>query len=344
MSVTPPTDQPRRSRRTAWPPYAIGALLVVALLGVVAWNVQLPYMAFSAGPVHDASNTIVAEEVEVHPANGELLVLTVAAQGVNPFEGLIAGFDSTVDLVRRDAVRRPDETDEDYRNRVLQQMEDSNHRSILVAMEYLGYGMVPVEVVINDFVEDSQAATVLELGDTITGINDVAVTRIEDVRAALEGLSPGDTILVTVDRQGVVATVEVELAEREDEPGEPLIGVLLGELTEPPFPIRIESGDIGGPSAGMMHALAIIDTLTEGSLTKGNVIAGTGTVTDEGIVGNVGSIRQKVVAAEAAGASHILVPEGNYQLALTADRREIEIVPVATIHDAIEFLESLDPA
>lgn len=120
-----------------------------------------------------------------------------------------------------------------------------------------------------------------------------------------------------------------------------MIGIVLGELTEPPFPIEIEAGDVGGPSAGMMHAIAIIDFLTEGELTGGRVIAGTGTIDLEGNVGSIGGIRQKVVGAEAAGADVILVPERNYESALTADRESIEIVPVATLDDAVTYLEGL---
>ena len=93
-----------------------------------------------------------------------------------------------------------------------------------------------------------------------------------------------------------------------------------------------------------MHTLAIIDTLTEGELTKGHVIAGTGTIRVDGTIGNIGGIRQKVVASEAAGATHILVPAGNYESALTAERESIEIVPIETIDDALEFLENLKAA
>jgi len=120
-----------------------------------------------------------------------------------------------------------------------------------------------------------------------------------------------------------------------------MIGIVLGELTEAPFPIEIQAGDVGGPSAGMMHAIAIIDTLTEGELTQGRIIAGTGTIAPDGSVGSIGGIRQKVVAAEAAGADIILVPLGNYESALTAERRDIEIVPVATLGEALAYLEGL---
>jgi len=330
-----------RQKSASWPLYLIGGLLAAATLSVVAWNVELPYLAYSAGPVSDAADTVVAEEVEFFPPEGELLMLTVITQDVNIFEALIAGFDPTIDLVRKQAVRRAGETDEEYRNRVLQQMDDSNFRSIAVALDYLGYELVPTEVVINDIVEDVPAAALLELGDTIVSVNGITVATLGDVSPALEGRQVGDLIELTVRRDGELVDLDVELAEREDEPGVPMIGIVLGELTEPPFPIDIEAGDVGGPSAGMMHTIAIVDALTEGELTNGHIVAGTGTIDFDGNVGNIGGIRQKVVGAEAAGAEFILVPAGNYESALTAPRETIEIVPVATLHEAIEFLEDL---
>lgn len=334
----------RRQRSSSWPVYLIGALFALGVFSTAAWNVELPYLAFSAGPVSDAADSVVADEVAIYPPEGELLMLTVVSQDVNVFEALIAGVDPTIDLVRKQAVRREGESDEEYRNRVLQQMDDSNYRSVAVALRHLGYELVPTEVVVNDFVEDVPAASVLELGDSIEEIDGTPISSVSDIRSVLEGLKVGDTLEMTISRDGEDATVTVELAERDDEPGAPMIGVMLGELTEPPFPVAIEAGDVGGPSAGMMHTLAIIDTLTEGELTGGNVIAGTGTISLDGSVGSIGGIRQKVVAAEAAGADYILVPEGNYESALTAERKSIEIVPVATIDDAIDFLESLEPA
>lgn len=327
-----------------WPVYLIGALFLFGLLGTALWSVELPYLAYSPGEVSDAADSIVVDEVDVYPPEGELLMLTVIAPEVNVFEALIAGFDPTIDLVRREAVRRVGETDEEYRNRVLQQMDDSNYRSVAVALDYLGYDLVPTEVVVNEFVEGVPAQSVLELGDTIREVNGLPVSSALEIRPMIEDLEPGDTIDVTVLRNGTESTFEVELVERDDEPGVAMIGVSLGELTAPPFPLEISAGDVGGPSAGMMHTLAIIDILTEGELTKGNVVAGTGTIRMDGTVGNIGGVRQKVVAAEAAGADYLLVPEGNYQTALTAPRKSIQIIPVATLSDAISFLETLDQA
>lgn len=322
----------------------MSALFALGFMAVIAWNIEIPYLAYSAGPVSDAADTVITEEVAYYPPDGELLMLTVVSQDVNVFEAAIAGVDPTVDLVRKQKVRREGESDEEYRNRTLQQMDDSNFRSIAVAIEYLGYEMVPYAVVVNEIVEGVPAADVLELGDTIVEVNGHEINGVEDFAPALEGYEVGDVVAITVDRAGSLVELDVPLAEREDEPGVPMIGIVLGELTEPPFPIQIESGDVGGPSAGMMHAIAIIDSLTEGELTHGLVIAGTGTIRLDGTVGNIGGVRQKVVGAEAAGAEYILVPQGNYETALTAERDDIEIVPVETLDEAIEFLESLATA
>jgi len=333
-----------RSDNVSWPLYLIGALIIVGFLSLVGWNIELPYLAYSAGPVSDAADSVVAAEVDVYPPDGELLMLTVVSQDVNIFEALIAGVDPTVDLVRKEAVRREGETDEEYRNRVLQQMDDSNFRAISVALEYLGYEMVPSEVVVNEIVDGVPAASVIELGDTIRRVNDVEIERVADFGPALAGFEVGDLVRIDVEREGSIVELEVELAEREEEPGTPMIGIVLGELTEAPFPISIEAGDVGGPSAGMMHTIAIIDALTEGELTGGRVIAGTGTIQLDGSVGSIGGIRQKVVGAEAAGAEYILVPAGNYEAAITAERSSIEIVSVATLDEAVTFLEALEPA
>jgi PDZ domain-containing protein len=338
------TTEDRTKRSASWPLYLIGALFVVGFLSIVAWNFELPYLAYSAGPVSDAADSVVVDEIDFYPPDGELLMLTVVTQDVNLFEAFIAGVDPTVDLVRKEAVRREGESDEEYRNRVLQQMDDSNFRSIAVALNYLGYDLVPTEVVINEIVPGAPAEEVLELGDTVVGVNGVKVETVDDIARALEGSEVGDLIDITVARGETEVELEVELAERDDQPGVPMIGIVPGELTQPPFPIEIRAGDVGGPSAGMMHAIAIIDSLTEGELTRGKVIAGTGTIDLDGNVGNIGGIRQKVVAAEAAGADYILVPAGNYESALTAEYHQIEIVSVGTLDEAIGFLESLETA
>ena len=331
----------QNERGSSWPLYLVGAFLGVGVLILGVWNLELPYLAFSSGPVSDAADAIVADEVDTYPPQGELLMLTVVSQDVNAFEALIAGVDPTIDLVPKEAYRQPDESEEDYRKRVLQQMDDSQTRAITVALEYLGYEMVPTEVLVTDLVADKPAADVLEIGDFVDVFNGTEIARSTDLTDALEGLEPGDVVDLEVTREGTAETLQVELAERDDQSGGAMIGIIVGELTEPPFPVSIRAGNVGGPSAGMMHALAIIDTLTPGEMTKGHIIAGTGTIQYDTTVGAIGGVRQKVVAAEAAGAQYILVPASNYEAALTAPRESIEIVSIATLQDAIDFLDGL---
>ena len=127
-------DQP--SSRSSWPLYLLGALFAAGVLLLAAWNIEIPYLAFSPGPVSDAADAIVAEQVDVYPPEGELLMLTLVSQDVNIFEAIIVGIDPTIDLVRRDRVRPPDESDEDYRERVLDQMDDSQQIAITVALDH----------------------------------------------------------------------------------------------------------------------------------------------------------------------------------------------------------------
>ncbi|MDH3462027.1 MAG: PDZ domain-containing protein [Acidimicrobiia bacterium] len=334
----------RSRNNSSWPLYLAGVLLFLGLSTLMLWNIELPYLAWSTGPVSDAADAIVIEGQPTFDPEGELLMLTVLSQDVNIFEALIAGLDPDIDLVRKENVRSPDESDEEYRTRVLAQMDDSQSRAISVALQELGFELVPRDVIVIEIIVGLPADAVLEPGDSINTVNGIEIVRSADVPAALDGLKPGDTVTLGITREGTKQQVELVLAARDDDPDAPIMGIVVRELTDPPFPVTIEAGNVGGPSAGMMHTLAIIDTLTPGEMTKGHVIAGTGTIQLDGSVGNIGGIRQKVAGAEAAGATIILVPAGNYEEALTADYEDIEIVPVATLQEALAYLEGLDPA
>ncbi len=336
--------QPQPRTEPSWPKYAASFLLFLGVLTLLLWNVELPYLAWSAGPVSDAADAVDIDGREIYTPDGELLMLTVVSQDVNVFEALIAGFDPSIDLVRKENVRPPDETDEAYRERVLTQMDDSQERAIAVALTELGIEMVPVDVIVTEILEALPADGVLKPGDSINSVGDVEIIRSTDLTDALEAYAPGDEVTLGITREGSEQEVALTLAARDDDPDSPIIGIVVRQLNDPPFPVAIEAGNVGGPSAGMMHALAIIDTLTPGEMTKGNVIAGTGTIQLDGSVGNIGGVRQKVAGAEAAGASYIMVPAGNYEEALTADRDDIEIIPIANIDEAVAFLENLESA
>lgn len=321
---------------------AFAGLFVVAGLSVAAWSIELPFLAFSPGPIGDAADAVeVDDSVPVFDVEGELYVLTVSSQGINPYELVVAAVDPSIDVVRRELVRREGETNEDYRIRQLQLMDQSKETAIRVALDRLEID--PNELAqgaeVSATLPDAPAADVLEAGDVIEAVDGERVVLVDDLREALAPKSPGDTVSLTVRRDGEVIDVIVDLYSREDEPDRALIGI----LTTTFFPIDIDSANVGGPSAGMMYTLAVMDMLSDQSLTKGNIIAGTGTIDIDGTVGPIGGVRQKVVAAEAAGARVMLVPQANYEAALTAPRDDLQIVAVDTIDDVLEVLEELPP-
>lgn len=321
-------------------------LFVTAGLAVGAWAVDLPYVAWSPGPTSEAFDAIVVEDdIETFLPAGELLVLTVVSQPLNIYELLVAAVDPMVDVYDRAVIRREGETDEEYRTRQLGLMDAAVQRALVIAFDRLGIDVGEVRYRIESVFGEFAAAAVLDPGDFVLEVDGVPMDSIDVIRDQIADRSPGDSVELLIERGGETQTVDVELGETTDEDtGETrtIIGITIGPFIDPPA--DIDTNNVGGPSAGMMYTLAVIDLLSEGDLTKGHVVAGTGTIEADGSIGGIGGIRQKVVAAEAAGATYMLVPDSNYQDALTADRDEIELVRVATIDDALAFLESLEPA
>lgn len=317
---------------------AAAALFFVVGVVVFAWNIPLPLIAYSPGPVSDAAEAVVVDGTDLFLPEGELMMLTVAGQDLNIFEALVAGIDPTVDVLAREAVRRPDESDEAYRRRNLQLMDDSTATAITVALGHLDVSDIDPSVFITGYAADTPAGSVLEIGDRIIELDGVEITATEDLAEAMEDNDPGDTVAIEVERASESMSFDIELAAFDEEPERPFIGIFVRSL---PYWIDVDPGIVGGPSAGLMYSLAIIEVLTAGDLTSGHVISGTGTIDAEGNVGAIGGVRQKVVAAEAAGAEYMLVPQSNYEAALTAPRQAMELVPVATVDDALAFFEAL---
>ena len=157
----------------------------------------------------------------------------------------------------------------------------------------------------------------------------------------------GDTITLSGIRNDEPFEATLILGAHPDLEGAPMVGVVFDTVNlslDLPVDVQVDSQNIGGPSAGLTYALTVIDLLTADDLTKGHVIAATGTIRFDGTVGAIGGVRQKVYAARAIGAEIVFVPTNNYDDALTAAGDEIEIVSVATLQDALDRLDELSPA
>jgi len=322
---------------------------VAVLLGVavaVASVTPLDYLAFEPGPVY-AIDDFVEVGDETSTLNGESFMLTVVYSDVTVLDALVAGFDPAVDLVAREAVRPTGVSDEEFRAQSLRSMEQSKQTAVYVALTRLGYDVeisgegVSVEAVI----EGTGAQGVLQVGDVVTSINGVQVRQHPEAVTEIFKHAVGDVLLMRVIR-GVGTEseeeldLEVELVEHTQEAGRPMVGFLAGTYNwgfSSPVDVTIDSGNIGGPSAGLMYTLTILDLLSDEDLLGGRVIAGSGTIDRFGAVGPIGGIRQKVVAAARQGAEVVFVPEANWDDALSAPV-DVELVKVATIDDALAWL------
>jgi len=184
----------------------------------------------------------------------------------------------------------------------------------------------------------------LKPGDFILQINGKEVSTTDDVKAAVNKVAVGEAILFKILRDRQALTQTIITAASNANPAQPVVGINLtiGYSYEPRVTFRI-SPDIGGPSAGLIFALAIYDMVTSGDLIADRSVAGTGTITGDGKVGAIGGIQEKIAGAEAAGATVFLVPADN-----CADVQglatSVRLVRVATLSDAIAALEDLkDP-
>jgi PDZ domain-containing protein len=353
-SLRPPARLPR------WPFVLGGVLLAFAIAIVLAWPINMPYYAWSAGPVTDSADVVSVPGGE--PATGDLLFLTVELREVNLLEFIAANLDDEVSLSSIEAVRPPDVTREELRRRNLESMNRSQQRAIYVALTKAGYEveLLGQGALVTGLVEDSPAAGVLQALDLITAVDGEPVAFRDDLISLVGGRPPGDTVTITLERPLEDSISEVEMLEvdltlgvwrGEDDNGtmiedsdRGMIGVFLDDVDPiPQFPldIVIDAENVGGPSAGMMFTLEIVNQLTTEDLTKGRRIAGTGTIRLDETVGPIGGMRQKVFGAIAAGAEYVLAPAGNYEEAVEAADDRIDIIRVETIDDALDFLASL---
>jgi PDZ domain-containing protein len=181
----------------------------------------------------------------------------------------------------------------------------------------------------------------LKPGDAIDGVNGKPVARLEEFTALLKNTKPGETIVIDYRRKNEPPGVaNITLGSNADRDyGYLGVGVL--DAPWAPFTIDFNLANIGGPSAGLMFSLAVVDKLTTGDLNDGKFVAGTGTITGDGEVGSIGGITHKILAASDAGASVFLVPADNCEEAKSAHEDGIELVRVANLGEAVDALKTL---
>lgn len=356
-----PAEPPPPPKIPKWPFVIAGILLLIGTAIGAAWPINVPYYALSPGPVNDTSD-FISVPATMGLEDGDFFFLTVSLREINALEYVGALLDNEVDLSPRENIRPAGVSQDDLRRQNLDLMEMSQVNAKYVALTRLGYD-VTLEgsgALVTSVVEGSAAEGVVEPNDVIVAVDGEPVEFSEDAVALISGRAPGDVVELEVQRTGedgevadLTLTVTLtpfrfvnEDGVVEDEPDRGMVGVLLVSAPSNivfPVDVEIDAQNIGGPSAGLMFALEIMNQLTPQDLTKGYRIAGTGTIDADGNVGAIGGVRQKVFGAIDVGADYVLVPAGNYDDAVDAAGNDIEVVRVAIIDDALDFLETLPP-
>lgn len=306
------------------------------------------YVAMHPGPTEDTLRMVEIDGERTYSSTGEMLLTTVRVDPTLDLRGWLgASFSREVDSVRREVIYPPGSTTEDVRRRNLIAMGQSQIVSAAAALRWLGYDvdLTPEGARVAEVMDDYPAGGKIQPGDVIRQIDRQTITDAASASDAISERSPGETIALLISRGGEEMTLELELAADPHGGEHGVIGVLLRDNVVLPVDVRIEAGNIGGPSAGLMFALAVVDLMTAEDLTGGAVIAGTGSVDVDGRVGAMGGVRQKIVAATTRTerpAEIFLVPSRNVTEARRAPvGRQVLIVPVDTLDDAIAALHEI---
>jgi Lon-like protease len=241
------------------------------------------------------------------------------------------------EVVPRESVYPSGQSRQDVDAENTRQFAQSETDAETAALRYLGY---PAAVQVGSIVPGGPAAGRLEVGDRILAVDGRPVSTPQDVVDAVAPVAPGQTIVVRVQRPAGPLDVPV-VAGTRPEGGRGYLGVVPSNQVDSPAEITISLGDVGGPSAGLVFATAIVDRLTPGDLTGGRTVAGTGTIDATGRVGPIGGIRFKMDAARQDGATAFLVPAGNCDEARTGAPEGLVLARVADLRDGVAALEAL---
>ncbi|MFC4387300.1 SepM family pheromone-processing serine protease [Gracilibacillus marinus] len=325
---------------------------VIFVIVTLFFIYQLPFYIYKPGSA-DPLNPVV--EVEGgYESDGDMHLVTIQGMQATPFYYLLAKLKDYHQIVPIDEVFYDDMTEEEYRKIQLMMMENSQESSTVVAYEAANAEIdIRFEgVYVVDVLEGKPAFGVLEVGDKIVGIDGETIEEATDLTEYVQSKKVGDKIDIMIVRDEQQRTESIQLAKLESLNDKPGIGIQL--VTNRDIEVQPElsfsSGDIGGPSAGLMFALEIYDQLTEEDLTHGLQIAGTGEIDYDGNVGRIGGIDKKVIAADNEGNDIFFAPyengreDSNYEVAKkTAEEigTDMKIIPVDHFNDALEYLQSL---
>lgn len=332
------------SRRTLT--LLLASVLAVGL-AVVGAVQTVPYVSLGPGPaintLGDSGDAPVLsiQGAKTYPTDGSLSLTTVSVRDdLTLFEALYGWVSKRQAVIPREIVFPPDTSSEQQEERNTQEMQQSQDDATTAALKQLGYPSTTT-VSVGSVTKGAPADGKLRAGDVITAVDGRKVTDAMSVGALVRTHTPGEPVTVAYTRGGKPSTVTLVTAASQEPPTRAVIGIAPTEVSSFAVRVDIRLKDIGGPSAGLMFALGIIDKLGPESLTGGKRIAGTGEITPDGTVGAIGGIAEKMIGAQDKGATVFLSPADNCAEAKSTKPDGLTLVRVETLKGALDALATL---
>jgi Lon-like protease len=324
-------------------------LLLIAML-CAAMLMKVPYSEMSPGPTYNTLGQQKGKPVisisgrRTYPTSGHLNMTTVQVTSADYHPSLVS---TVIGWLRHDVAVVPhgnlypdNQTEQEAEQQNAEEFASSQDSAKAAALHQLGYP-VGTDVIVASVVAGSPSLGKLHAGDAIKAVDGTAVTAPDQVAKLVTKHRPGEKVVFTVVPNGKPesATAQITVTTVKAQDGDrAMVGIQPGTKHTYPFSIDIGLQDVGGPSAGLMFSLGIVDKLEPTDITGGKFIAGTGTITDDGKVGPIGGIAMKTIAARDAGAQYFLTPADNCAEAAKNIPGGLRLVKVKTLADAVKAL------
>lgn len=323
-------------------------MLALVLIGIGLLPVL--FVKMSPGPVYDVLGQgsggafIEVSGVPTYRTNGQLDMLTVTERGGPPGpltlpEAYWGWIDPDQQLISREKIYPPDRSDEESEQIGYAQFSQSESNATAAALRFLNLPVISTATV-QGVLADGPAAGVLRSGDDLLRVDSTPVVDGAQVSQAVKVHPPGSKVVFEIERDESRSVAEVILAADPEHPSQGRAGILVATRYSAEFPIEFRAADVGGPSAGLVLALGLVDKLTPESLTGGRTVAVTGTIDADGRVGVIGGVREKAVAARNAGAQTLLIPSDNCSQLADLDLTGLEVAPVVDLREAVAVLRN----
>lgn len=350
-------------------------ILIAVVLVYMLLYMPTRYVIFLPGTAEEIQPMIHVESGDL-TERGALLLTTVSMSYANALKYVLARFNPNAEIFKKKDIFRNGETVNEYANRQEFVMKNSQSNAIQAVYKRLNipFRMQGEGVIVLQTLAGMPAQEKLQAGDELLRLNQEQIRSSNDVFKFIQNKQIGDRVEVTYKRAGEVGEVVISLGDlsKQDTPGQaaekelearPGLGIVPADVLDV-IPedvnktVKVVAGEIGGPSAGLMFSLEIYNQLTQGDLTKGYRIAGTGEIDAEGNVSVIGGIQHKIVAADREKVEIFFAPAdyhdpngkyppiNNYSDAVAQAKKiktKMQVIPVKTLDDALDYLQTLEP-